>query len=157
MTDIQRAARFLYLQKLTFGGKVVGQSFGVSAQGPHGLNGLRIEKTLSAAHMRLARTTIEHLDWAACVARYDRPETLFYCDPPYWQTEGYGVDFGIEQYDRLAELARTIKGRMLISVGDIPEMRRAFKGLAMDRVAVMYNPAKAEHRRQMGELVIRNW
>ena len=30
LTDIERAARFLYLQRLAFGGKVVGRTFGVS-------------------------------------------------------------------------------------------------------------------------------
>src|SRR5262245_21155031 len=29
MTDLERAARFLYLQRLAFGGKVAGKSFGV--------------------------------------------------------------------------------------------------------------------------------
>ena len=48
--------------------------------------------------------------------KYDREHTLFYCDPPYWGTEGYGVDFGLEQYAQIAELARTIKGRMIISL-----------------------------------------
>lgn len=26
------------------------------------------------------------------------------------QTEGYGVDFGLEQYENMAELARTMEG-----------------------------------------------
>lgn len=157
LTDIQRAARFFYLQKQAFGGKVTGQTFGTAATAPPRLNLLRLEEDLSAAHMRLASTYIEHLDWAVCVAKYDRPGTLFYCDPPYWSTEGYGVDFGLEQYDRLAELARTIKGSMVISVNDIPEMRKAFKGLAMERVDISYSVAKAGDRKKTGELVIRNW
>jgi len=157
LTDIQRAARFFYLQKQAFGGKVTGQTFGTATTAPPRLNLLRLEEDLSAAHLRLANTYIEHLDWAICVAKYDRPATLFYCDPPYWGTEGYGVGFGLEQYDRLAELARTIKGRMIISVNDIPEMRKAFKGLEMDRLDISYSVAKAEDRKKAGELVIRNW
>lgn len=157
LTDIQRAAKFFYLQKQAFGGKVTGQTFGTAATAPPRLNLLRLEEDLSAAHLRLANTYIEHLDWSVCVAKYDRAGTLFYCDPPYWGTEGYGVGFGLEQYDRLAELARTIKGRMVISVNDIPEMRKAFKGLAMDRLDIAYSVSRAEARKTTGELVIRSW
>jgi DNA adenine methylase len=34
LTDLERAARFLYLQKLTFGGKVAQRTFGVATDGP---------------------------------------------------------------------------------------------------------------------------
>ncbi|WP_041758322.1 DNA adenine methylase [Paraburkholderia phytofirmans] len=93
LTDIQRAARFYYLQHNCFGAKVEGQSFGTATTTPPGLNLLRLEETLSAAHLRLSNTFLEHLDWKTCIDRYDRPHTLFYLDPPYWQTEGYGVPF----------------------------------------------------------------
>ena len=90
LTDIQRAARFYYLQRTTFGGKITGQTFGTSATRLSGLNLLRMEEDLSMAHLRLSRTFIEHLGWAECIRKYDRNATLFYCDPPYWGTEGYG-------------------------------------------------------------------
>jgi DNA adenine methylase len=83
LTDIQRAARFYYLQKMGFGGKVVGRTFGTAATSPPRLNLLRLEEDLSQAHLRLARVTIEHLSWQICVAKYDRPSTFFFCDPPY--------------------------------------------------------------------------
>lgn len=158
LTDIQRAARFFYLQKLGFGGKVESRTFGTRTQGSLGINLLRLEEDLSAAHLRLSRCAIEHLGWEQCVSRYDRPHTLFYCDPPYWGTEGYGVDFGHEQYDRLATLARSIKGRMIISVNDIPEMRSAFDGLSMDRVELAYTVGGGGRgNSKSGELIIRNW
>lgn len=89
LTDIQRAARFYYLQHQAFGGKVSGQTWGTATTTPP-VNLLRIEEDLSAAHLRLSSAYIEQLDWGECVQRYDRPHTLFYADPPYWQTEGYG-------------------------------------------------------------------
>src|SRR5690606_17757372 len=109
LTDIQRAARFYYLQKTCFGAKIQGQSFGVDRGRPPRLNLLRMEEDLSAAHLRLSRATIEHLPWYECIKRYDREDALFYCDPPYWQTEGYAVEFGFEHYERLAEIAETMK------------------------------------------------
>lgn len=158
LTDIQRAARFFYLQKLAFGGKVESQTFGTGTTSTKMLNLLRIEEELSAAHLRLSSVVIEHLDWVACIERYDRPHTLFYCDPPYWGTEGYGVGFGLDQYDRMAELLRSMKGKAIVSVNDIPEMRQAFAGLTMRRVAIRYSVgAKGQGRDERGELLVRNW
>lgn len=155
LTDIQRAARFYYLQKQAFGGKVEERTFGTATTAPPRFNLLRIEEELSMAHLRLSRTVIEHLDWAECIQRYDRPHTLFYCDPPYWGTEGYGVEFGLENYVQIAQLAREIKGKMIISVNDIPEMRRVFDGLNLQSVGINYSlSGKPAPRR---ELVICNF
>ena len=158
LTDIQRAARFFYLQKLGFGGKVDSGTFGVATTSKARLNLLRLEEDLSLAHLRLHQVTIEHLDWAACVERYDRPHTLFYLDPPYYGTEGYGVDFGLEQYDRMAELLRSMQGKALVSVNVIPAMRLAFKGLAMQRLTISYTVGgSGQGRSPKGELLIANF
>lgn len=159
LTDIQRAARFYYLQRLCFGGKVEARTFGTSTTTPPKLNFMRLEEELSTAHLRLCRTYIENLPWHECVQRYDREHSLFYCDPPYWKTEGYGVDFEFEQYVKLADAARTIKGKMIISVNDIPEMRQLFQGLSIDRVNIQYTVG-GFHKEKLDisrELIIRNW
>ncbi|EKN5065534.1 DNA adenine methylase [Yersinia enterocolitica] len=157
LTDIQRAARFYYLQKQAFGGKVADHTFGTSTTSAPRFNLLRIEEELSMAHLRLSRTLIEHLDWQQCIKRYDRPHTLFYCDPPYWGTEGYGVEFGLENYDHMAELARSIKGKMIISVNDIPEMRQVFNGLNIQTVDISYNLKVTGKATPRKELVICNF
>ena len=157
LTDIQRTARFYYLQKQAFGGKVADHSFGTSTTSAPRFNLLRIEEELSMAHLRLSRTLIEHLDWHQCIERYDRPHTLFYCDPPYWGTEGYGVDFPIDNYVHMAELARSIKGKMIISVNDIPEMRQAFNGLNIQTVDISYNLKVSGKATPRKELVICNF
>lgn len=158
LTDIQRAARFFYLQKNGFGGKVDGQTFGTATTHPPRFNLLRLEEDLSQAHLRLTRVYIENLPWADCITKYDRPHTLFYCDPPYWGTEGYGVDFGLEQYDKIAQMMRQIRGKMIVSVNDIPEMRKAFKGLKMKRIEITYTVGGANRgRTPRGELIIASW
>lgn len=157
LTDIQRAARFFYLQRQSFGGRVDGQSFGYATTSRPRINLLRIEEELSEAHIRLARCYIEHLSWRDCVARYDRPHTLFYCDPPYWQTEGYGVEFGWQHYEALSEAARTIQGTMIISVNDHPDMRRVFAGLPMRDVPITYSVGGAGSAQETSELIIGNW
>jgi DNA adenine methylase len=158
LTDIQRAARFYYLQKLGFGGKVDGQTFGTSTTSKGRLNLLRMEEDLSAVHLRLHQVTVEHLDWAECVRRYDRQHTLFYLDPPYFGTAGYGSEFGLEQYELMAELMRSIKGKAVVSVNDIPAMRSAFKGLTMRELKIRYTVGSSQAARsEKGELLITNF
>ena len=157
LTDIQRAARFYYLQSLAFGGKVQGQTFGTATTTPPGINLLRIEEALSAAHLRLANTYIENLPWADCIARYDRPHTFFYLDPPYWETEGYGVPFPLEEYERIAATLRSLKGRAIVSLNDHPEMRRVFAGFPIETVDITYTIGGGEKAAERRELVIFSW
>lgn len=134
---------------------MAGRNFGTAATTPPRLNLLRIEEDLSAAHLRLSGATIEHLDWAACLERYDSPQTLAFCDPPYWETEGYGVDFPLDQYERLAAAIARMGGRAVVTVNDHPEMRRVFSGLPLEPVSIRYTVgggAGVERR----ELIIRS-
>lgn len=155
LTDIQRAARFLYLQKLAFGGKVSGQTFGTATTSPPRFNLLSLEHDLSEAHLRLARTAIEHLDWVACIKKYDRTDTLFYCDPPYWQVEGYGVDFGFEQYELMRELMATYKGKVILSINKHPDIDKLFSGLPRQQIDYQYTVG-GRHSKAV-EMIYRNW
>lgn len=157
LTDIQRAARFFYLQKLSFGSRVAGQTYGTATTSGPRLNILRLEEDLSEAWMRLQQAHIEHLSWRDCVARYDRPHTVTYCDPPYWQTEGYGVDFGWQEYEALAAFAREAQGTVIISVNDHPDMRAVFAGLHMRSVPIVYTVGGSGKYVERHELIIGNW
>ena len=158
LTDIQRAARFFYLQHHAFGGKVAGQTFGTDTTAGPQINLLRIEETLSAAHLRLSAATIENLPWENCFTRYDRSHTFFYADPPYWQTEGYGVPFDFEQYERLASLMRQAKGKVMVSINDHPDIRHCFSGFTIHETCLRYSVGNLGSRAQeRGELVITNW
>ncbi|RCX32094.1 DNA adenine methylase [Thioalbus denitrificans] len=157
LTDIQRAARFYYLQKTCFGARPTGRTFGTAPSAPPKLNLLRVEEELSGAHIRLARAYIESEDWHACMRRYDRPHTLFYMDPPYWKTEGYGVPFGLEEYGRMATAMRELKGRAIVSVNDIPEMREAFAGFSMREVSLRHTVGGSRCTVERGELIVCSW
>lgn len=157
LTDIQRAARYLYIQKLSFGGKVTGQTFCTSPSSPPRFNYLRIEDDLSQAHLRLARVWIEHLDWDVCLKKWDRDYTLHFLDPPYWETEGYGVSFEIEEYHKIAEAMRTMKGASILTINDHPEMRRIFEGFNMESVNINYTIGGAGKGADRKELIYRNW
>ena len=156
LTDIQRAARFFYLQQQAFGGKVEGQTWGTATTSPP-VNLLRIEENLSAAHLRLTGAYIENLDWYECMERYDRPHTLFYLDPPYWETAGYGVDFQFEQYEKMAELMSRLKGKAILSLNDHPDIRRVFARFQMDSTDINYIVGGGGKGVERCELIIYSW
>lgn len=156
LTDIQRAARFFYLQQQAFGGKVSGQTWGTATTAPP-VNLLRIEENLSAAHLRLTNAYIENLDWAKCMERYDRPHTLFYLDPPYLDTEGYGVDFPLDQYERMVKIMGRLKGKAILSINDHPEIRRMFSEFQMDETGISYTVGGGGKSVDRRELIIYSW
>lgn len=156
LTDIQRAARFFYLQHQAFGGRVQGQSWGTATTAP-AVNLLRIEEQLSAAHLRLASAYIEHLDWKDCIKRYDRPHSFFYMDPPYWQVEGYGVPFAWPEYETMAATMRSMQGKAMLSINDHPDVRKCFAGLHTLEVPIKYTVGGGQNAVDRTELVISNW
>ncbi|MEQ9518877.1 MAG: DNA adenine methylase [Parvibaculum sp.] len=157
LTDIQRAIRFYYLQKLAFGGKSVGQSFGVQPPKPSSFNPLRIAEDLGVLHERLAGVIVENLDYAELIRRYDKPGTLFYLDPPYFGGENdYGKGlFERADYERLASQLSQIEGAFLLSINDVPEIRAAFDGFHIEEVRLKYSISKAEVT-DAAELIISN-
>lgn len=156
LTDVQRAARFLYVQKLAFGGKVSSQTFGTSPSSPPRFNILRLEEDLSQAHLRLSRVWIEHLGWYECLQKWDRDYTLHFMDPPYWEVEGYGVPFPLEEYYKIAEAMRTMKGSAILTINDHPEMRRIFNEFAMETVEINYTIGGAGKGLKRRELIFQN-
>ncbi len=141
LTDLERAARFLYLQKLSYGGKVTGRTFGVEVSRGARFNLNTLGPRLEELHERLAGVVIENLDFEAFIRRYDRPTTLFYLDPPYFGTEGfYGKElFARADFERLAQALAAIRGRFILSLNDRPEVREIFAAFDLVEVATTYS------------------
>ena len=103
---------------------------------------------------------IENLPYDQLIPRYDRAETLFYLDPPYWGCEGvYGQElFSREEFTRLAELLRGIKGRFILSLNDHPGVRKCFAGFEMEVVETKYSVAfhTGKEAQKVRELLISN-
>ncbi|MFN3513473.1 MAG: DNA adenine methylase [Phenylobacterium sp.] len=143
LTDLQRAARFLYLQRLAFGGKVHGRNFGVSHHRSGRFDVTRLGVVLEDIHERLAGVIVERLDWSAFLARYDTPETLFYLDPPYYGCEGdYGPGlFSRGEFENLAAALKRLRGRFILSLNDLPEVRQIFAAFDIEGVGTHYGVA----------------
>ncbi|KIX14990.1 DNA adenine methylase [Dethiosulfatarculus sandiegensis] len=159
LTDIHRAVRFFYLQRNGFGGKVpeAGSSFGYATTRAPKLNLLRLEEELSAAHLRLSGVYLEHLPYSDVIRRYDKPWTVFYIDPPYWNCEDYygkGL-FGKDDFLALASQLSVIKGKFIMSINDVPEIRETFKEFAFEEVTLSYSVDK-KNSCKANELLISN-
>lgn len=157
LTDLERAARFLYLQRQAFGGRV-DASFGVSRENRRGFSLSRLEPILEAAHERLENVVFENLDWADLIARYDSPHCLFYLDPPYWGGENdYGKGlFDRSQFQKMADVLGAIKGKFILSINDRPEIRELFAAFRFEEVSLTYSVA-ASGSTEAAELIISNF
>ena len=160
LTDLERAARFLYLQRTAFGGKVSGRNFGIAKDRPSRFNLTTLEPMLEDLHSRLAGVVIECLDWSDFIRRYDGRGTLFYCDPPYWGCE---TDYGKAMFDRecfarMADQLGRLQGRFLLSINDVPEIRAIFAAFHVEAVTTTYGIAShAGTAKDRAELLISNW
>ena len=156
LTDLERAARFIYLQRLAMGGKVLGRSFGVSRTSPARFNLSVLIPVLEELHERLARVVIECLPYEDFLRRYDRADALFYLDPPYYGAETYyGRDlFDRADFERMAEALRGLRGRFLLSVNDVPPIRELFAGFAMRELSVTYTAPAGSNAHRARELLI---
>lgn len=158
LTDVEKAARFLYLQRLAFGGKVVGKSFGVSRAMPSRFDMSRLQSMLEDVYDRLSGVVIEQLDYKEFIARWDDTATLFYLDPPYYTNEGdYGKElFNRDEFAKMAALLKGIKGTFILSINDRPEVRKTFAGFHLLPVETTYTLAGADNAKKVGELLISN-
>lgn len=156
LTDLERAARFLYMQRLAFGGKVSGQNFGVSPGMAGRFNVTKIAPLLEDIHERLAGVVVENLRWQAFIARYDRPGVLFYLDPPYYDGENdYGADmFSRAEFAEMADILSKLKGRFIMSINDRPEIRELFGAFTIQQVELTYSLAGGHHAKTARELII---
>ncbi|MEJ2083668.1 MAG: DNA adenine methylase, partial [Acidobacteriota bacterium] len=123
LTDIQRAVRFFYLQKNTYGARVVRQNFKYGITHPPNFSPERIPEIIERTHQRLQGVQLECLPYEDVLARYDRRTTLFYLDPPYWDRKLYRFNFTEEDFRQLVERLRRLKGHFILSLGDTPEVR----------------------------------
>ncbi|MAX15487.1 MAG: DNA methyltransferase [Sphingobium sp.] len=140
LTDLERAVRFLYLQRLAFGGQVTRRTFGVDTHTGSRFDLTKLVPMLEDVHERLCGVTIERLPYQRLIARYDRPHTLFYLDPPYWGcTDDYGRDvFSRADFQVLSDLLKALKGRFILSINDVPEIRELFAWAAINPVQLNY-------------------
>lgn len=153
LTEIQRDARFLFIISRSFGGK--GESFAISqSQAPASLQN-RLER-IKQLHLRLDQVVVENLDFAELIARYDRPTTFFYCDPPY--TTGYTYENSKQfSHERLREVLGQVKGQWILSYDDHPDVHRLYSGYEIRRVSRVKGINRKSGPSEYAEVLIANF
>ena len=155
-TDIQRAARFFYLQKNAYAGLVRHRKFGYAVAERSRFNPETIPDLIENAHKRLARVQIEHLPYEEILKRYDRRETLFYLDPPYFGRKLYNHNFSEADFQKLAEHLGRVRGKFVLSLNDVPEVRQIFRRFHFREISLAYTAQRTAGKR-FTELLITNY
>ncbi len=120
LDDIEKAGRYFFLCKTSFAGDVERGGFACPSKGTGRNPAMTYQNSIDALEhiaKRLKGVTIECLDYSNCIKRYDSPESLFYCDPPYIDTENYygKGNFTYDDHRTLAEILHGIKGHAMVS------------------------------------------
>lgn len=128
LSGLERAIRFLYVNKVAFSGQY---QTNISAGPTHSPNWhTKFFRELEKVRERLDNVIIECLDFEECIKRYDRQTTLFYLDPPYWTSSGteyYKFLFSRGSHERLRNCLLNIKGKCIVSYENIAEVREMYK------------------------------
>jgi len=156
LTDVQRAARYLYLLKGSFASLVCRPNYHWHVVQPPGFNLKRLPQLIENAHKRLERVQLECLPYDEVLKRYDRPATLFYLDPPYWGRKLYRYNLEPKDFEKLAQLLATLRGKFVLSLNDVPEVRTLFRSFNIQGVQLSYTSQKRSGRRYR-EVLITNF
>jgi len=153
MPDVVRAAKYFKLIKYSYGSK--GDSF---SGAPRTIS--NSFPAIREAHSRLESVVLENKDFEALIRQYDREDSFFYLDPPYFGTEDYysGVDFGSTDHERLRDVLKNIQGKFLLSYNDCPEIRELYGGFQIESISRLSNLSQRfEGGSEYAELFIANY
>ena len=156
LTDIARAARFLYLLKNSFASLPTRPNYQLHVIQPPGFNLVKLPQLLENTHKRLARVQIECLPYEEILTRYDRPTTLFYLDPPYWGRALYRYNFNSRDFEFLEERLRSLRGKFVLSLNDVPDVRKLFHRFHFEDVELAYTSQRHAGKR-FREVLITNF
>lgn len=119
LTDIQRAARYFYIIRTSYGADR--RTFGCN------------KKVLTSAidrlpeiQARLKDVVIENRSFEGVIKTYNKPGTLFYLDPPYYKAEQFYDGFSEADHIKLRDCLDTAKGWVVLSYNDAPEVRELY-------------------------------
>lgn len=155
LPDVRRAAYYYALIRYSYAAGT--STFGSQ---PHAMwNNFPL---IESAAGRLQKVVIENKDCVKLIRQYDRPESFFYCDPPYYNADQYYEAVSSDGFDHagLADALLGIKGKFLLSYNDCPEIRALYDrpGIVVEGISRLSSIAQRyENGKQYPELLISNY
>ncbi len=150
--DVRRAAMFLKLLRYSYSSS--GKSYASQPFDIRKLFGL-----IDQLKDRMANVVVENQDFETLIKHYDRKDSFFYLDPPYFSTEDmYEVGFGWDDHVRLRDILKGINGKFLLSYNDCPEIRNLYEGFNMFDFSRIHSMAQRyDAGKEFKELLIANY
>ena len=150
--DVQRAAQFYQLIRYSYASGC--DSFGGK---PHSMWGNF--PLIEQASRRLQKVVIENKDFEKLISAQDSEVSFFYCDPPYFETEGhYEVVFRKEDHVRLRDTLKGIQGKFMVSYNDCAYIRELYQDFQIEAVTRINNLAQRyDNGSEFPEVLIANY
>jgi len=150
--DVRRAAMFMKLLRYSYSSSC--KSY---ASQPFDIR--RLFGLITELKNRMANVVVENQDFETLIKHYDRPDSFFYADPPYFSTEDmYAVGFNLDDHVRLKNTLKNIKGKFLLSYNDCPEIRELYNGFSLFDFSRTHSMAQRyEAGKEFRELLIGNY
>lgn len=150
--DVRRAAMFLKLLRYSY-------SSGCKSFASQPFDIRRLFELIMQLESRMANVVVENQDFETLIKHYDRTDTFFYLDPPYFSTESmYAVGFNWDDHVRLKDTLSKIKGKFLLSYNDCAEIRDLYQGFNMFDFSRTHSMAQRyDAGKEFKELLIANY
>ena len=154
----QNACDFLKVNKRSYGCKMeVFCDSNVPKNNPKMGGILNLQKSCEQYREKLKKTKITNEDYQKSFKKHDSKNTFTYMDPPFVNSHTYHQEKVNPR--EVCKLAKSAKGKVMISYNDTPETRKECKGLKIKKVDVNYEIQKATtgERKKTKELLITNY
>lgn len=117
--NVRRAAAFYKLQRYSYNGS--GDSYGVGS-----CDIRRFFRDLWECSHRLKDAVLENKDFESIITARNDPQTVVYCDPPYYEAECYTVEFPRSDHQRLHDVLVKHTGFAMVSYNNCPYIRELY-------------------------------
>lgn len=167
LSDLDRAVRFLYINRTCFGGNMVDSpNFGSSNLRRSNLCIAtdNLDEFLEPIYKRIKDVYIENMDFRKFIRKFDSSNTkeksnvLFYIDPPYVGMRGYETKFTENDHIDLFDILKNLNAKFILSINNDPFILDIYKDFNVIHKSQKCKIAqKAEDVKDQKELIITNY
>lgn len=144
---VERALKWYFMVQVSFGG--MGGNFGrVTKPDTPLFDKIHCyQGDFEHFHKRLQGVQIENLDWKDCINDYDDYTTVFYLDPPYWNSNQYKHTMSKADHRRMCDMIFDSKGFFALSgyENDVYD-QYPWDDIHIFEVSGNFTPSEHEHK-----------